>query len=123
MTAHINKTDLLKELSLFTGTLTYTKLYPNVVLTDGACYLASTVGCYWLFDLFYSQLVLHGDCEEFACLILKVSSYSASVEITDGNDKVLARQKIEYTDFPLEGITIFACQDGTYWVMMLPSEY
>ena len=123
MTAQINKIDLLRELSLFTGTLTYTKLYPNVVLTDGTCFLASAVGCYWLFDLFYSHLALHGDYEKFACLNLRVSNHSALVEITDGNKKVLARQKIEYTDFPLDSISIFACQDGAYWVMMLPSEY
>ncbi|CAN1484479.1 hypothetical protein MCEMAEM4_00007 [Burkholderiaceae bacterium] len=34
-----------------------------------------------------------------------------------------ARQKIEYTDFPLSEIKLYCQFDGEYWVIMLTSEY
>ncbi len=34
-----------------------------------------------------------------------------------------ARQKITYTDFPMQGITLYACWGCEHWVIMLPSEY
>jgi hypothetical protein len=41
----------------------------------------------------------------------------------DGNGGEHARQAIPYTDFPLSEITLYACWEGEYWVIMLPSEY
>ena len=47
----------------------------------------------------------------------------ALAEIEDGNDKVFARQEIEWTDFPLDSITLYSCWSEEHWVVMLPSEY
>lgn len=58
-----------------------------------------------------------------ACLKLKLVGEGASVVIDDGDEKILAQQLIEYTDSPLEEITLFACWTGEYWVIMLTSEY
>ena len=115
--------NLLNELKQFTGTLAYTKINPNCLLTDGALYLAEAVGCYWLFDLFYSHLVTQNYHDNFACLKMCVSNSRALVRITDGNELVLASEVIEYTDFLLDEIVLFACLDKECWVMMLPSEY
>jgi hypothetical protein len=41
----------------------------------------------------------------------------------DGNDHLLASQKIPYTDFPLEGITLFIIRGSSQFVVMLPGEY
>jgi len=41
----------------------------------------------------------------------------------DGNGKEHARQEIEYTDFPLSEMVLYACWDFEHWVLMLPSEY
>jgi hypothetical protein len=48
------------------------------------------------------------------------------LSVTDGNDTPpIAKQEIEYTDFPLEEIRFFVAKDGGLkaWVIMLPSEY
>lgn len=123
MNTQVDKQNLANELKQFTGTLAYTKLNPKSLLTDGALYLAETIGCYWLFDLFYSHLVTQNHHENFACLKMCVSNSSALVRITDGNELVLASEVIEYTDFLLDEIVLFACLNGECWVMMLPSEY
>ena len=41
----------------------------------------------------------------------------------DGNGNELARQAIDYTDFPLEEIVVYASWDSEHWVILLPSEY
>jgi len=43
----------------------------------------------------------------------------AVVEVSDGNDKILLEQKIEFTDFPLDSIVLWKVDD----VVLLPSEY
>ena len=32
------------------------------------------------------------------------------------------RQEISFTDFPLPRVNIWACYDGKYWVLCLPTE-
>ncbi len=47
------------DLKQFIGSITYTRfspLFPNVVLTDGAKYLADECGAYWLMDMIASHL-------------------------------------------------------------------
>lgn len=123
MKTQVNKLNLVNELKQFKGTSAYTKLNPNCQLTDGALYLAETVGCFWLFNFFYSHLVTQNYHKNFACLKMRVSNSSALVKITDGNELALASEVIEYTDFPLDEIILFSCFSREYWVMMLPSEY
>jgi hypothetical protein len=55
----------------------------------------------------------------------KVSSYNegAQVVIDDGDENILAQQDIQFTNFPLNEITLFACWNGQFWVIMLTSEY
>ena len=43
--------------------------------------------------------------------------------LEDGNGKVLKKQKIEYTDFPLDQIVLYCCPQGDQFVLMLPGEY
>ena len=115
---------LVDDLKQFTGSVEYTTLTKNVVLTEGALYLAEHAACYWLFDLYASHLFsINKDVEEFTCLKLSKTDNSASVTIDDGNGRVLAEQHVEYTDFPLTGIKLYGCWSGDYWVLMLPSEY
>jgi len=123
MRTQLDKIDLLNELKQFTGTLAYIKLNPNCLLTDGALYLAETVGFYWLFDLFYSHLVTQNYHQNFACLKMCVSKATAVVRVTNGNEVVLASEAFEYTDFLFDEIILFACFSDGYWVMMLPLEY
>ena len=58
--------------------------------------------------------------EEFLVWTLTVAADRTALAIAgDGNGHELARQEIEYTDFPLEEITLYLTE-GT---LMLPSEY
>ena len=108
----------------FTGTTQYARYHSKLLLTDGVVYLAEHAHCFWLLDLFASHLIsVDGDQEQFTCIKLVRKGDGALAVIDDGNDKVLARQEIEWTDFLLDSITLFACWNEDNWVVMLPSEY
>jgi hypothetical protein len=120
----MNADELKAQLGQFTGTTQYARLYPRVFLTDGAIFLADNAKAWWLLDVYASYLLhVDGDLEPFTCLKMTVSDHSAMVVIEDGNDHLIAKQPIEYTDFPLNSITLYACWNEAGWVVMLPSEY
>jgi hypothetical protein len=120
----MNAEALELQLRQFTGTTAYVRLYSNLLLTDGAVYLAEQAKCWWLMDVYASYLLhMNGDSEPFTCLKMTVADNSAIVVIEDGNDHVIAKQHIEYTDFPLAAITLYGCWSEDNWVVMLPSEY
>lgn len=111
-------------LAQFTGTEKYYRLYPKVVLTDGAHYLAEIAACYWLMDLYASHLLMvDPDVESFTCLKLHRVGCGAGIVIEDGNTQILAKQHVEYTDFPLDTFMFYAVWAGQFWVLMLRSEY
>jgi hypothetical protein len=116
----------------FTGTAGYyhwSKLFPAVVLTDGALFVAEAAGAYWLMDAIASyqndpRLVNH----PFQAwkLAAHPEGSGATLVAEDGNYNRLVRQEIEYTDFPLqEGDTfeIWVGREGAYSVIYLPSEH
>ena len=121
------KTDLAAQLSQFTGTISYYRLTSNIVLTDGTRYLADKAGAYWLMSAIASYLPALTDQEDFVLAKLQVTrSYNTTsglLTLDDGNDHILAKQFIEYTDFVLDKIKLYACWTGDFWVIMLPSEY
>jgi hypothetical protein len=124
--------ELESELALFNGTETYTNLaYPwlraKFLLTDGTKHLAEKAKAFWLMDAIAShQINKKVSGEPFQVWELTVDAKrKAILTCTDGNETILARQEIPYTDFPLEHITLYAAQDDTLggWVIMLTSEY
>lgn len=114
---------LEKHLSTFCGTTQYHRYSRQLVLTDGARYFAEKAQAFWFVSIIDSILPkLHK--ENFLCVkIEKILDNSAHVEITDGNDKYLYSQRIEYTDFPMKSIDIYVQRSTHFWVMMLTSEY
>lgn len=109
----------------FSGSQTFTKYMFGLVLTEGAVFLAETAGAWWLIDLIGSwQLEKKVRTEEFQVWKLKVDGSKAEATCEDGNKHKVAHQTIEYTDFPLPEITLWAVQNelGGFTVM-LPSEY
>ena len=145
---------LASALAHFTGTQSYINLrYPwlrmKFLLTEGAQYLAEKGQCYWLMDAIAShQINSKVSSEPFQAWTLKVGLERrptpaekrriekgvpadlsrpnfAVLTCTDGNEKLLARQEIPYTDFPLPSITLYAALDESLGglVVMLPSEY
>ena len=121
----LDRNEILNALPNFYGTEAYYRYSPqfrNFLLTDGAKYLAESADAYWLVDLFASHLPSY-QAEGFAVLYLKVNGGKATAQIEDGNGKVLKKQKIEYTDFPLDQIVLYCVQQDDNFVILLPSEY
>ena len=116
--------EITQSLRQFTGTTKYTRYHSKLLLTDGVIYLVENAHCYWLIDLFASHLnSIDGDKEWFTCLKLIRNGDGALAVIDDGNGRVLAKQDIKWTDFPLDSIMLYGCWTEDHWVVMLPSEY
>ena len=67
--------------------------------------------------------VIAGTADWFVLVRVTVQGTRATMVYEDGNGHENARQEIPFTDFRLAEQTLYACWDGTYWVIMLPSEY
>jgi hypothetical protein len=119
-TKTLTRSDLIQ----FTGTehLYRHPMVPGVVYTDGVKHVAETGGAYWLIDeIAFTQ---HGNkrlaAEEFQLWKLKVNpDHTATLTCEDGNGGAVFGKAIEYTDFPLEEITLYF----TDKTILLPSEY
>jgi hypothetical protein len=117
-------TQLQNELSQFIGTGQYYRMLPTLVVTDGVKYLMDAADCYWLTQMYGLHLVgIVFNEHAFTVLKLTRKKQRALVRIEDGNGGLLVEQKIDYTDFVLDSITLYACWGGEHWVCMLPSEY
>lgn len=119
------KDEILAELPNFYGTENYTRwsaLFRNFVLTDGAKYIAEECGAYWLMDAIASHLSSYRD-EGFVVAKFQAIVGGWELGITDGNDNVLAQQDIEFTDFPLDEVTLYVIKQDDLWIVLLPSEY
>jgi hypothetical protein len=116
--------ELLSYLSQFIGTEHYYRLLPTFVVTDGLKYLMDEADCYWLAQL-YGLHLMDVDFNQNPFTVLKFvrKGEGGIVNIEDGNGVALARQRLDYTDFPLDQYSLYACWNGEVWVGMLTSEY
>ena len=123
----------LSQLGQFTGTTAYYRwsvLFRSCVLTDGTRYLAEEAGAYWLMDCIAShqpKLLRHQDTRlremQFWTLAVNREKHSAVLTcLADSGCPAAVEQKIEFTDFPLPEIKLYAAV-GSPTVVMLPSEY
>jgi hypothetical protein len=115
---------LSKDLAQFTGSENWYRhgINRNVLFTDGAKYVADQGGAYWLLDAI--AIAQRHDksvtAEGFQVWKLTVrEDRTASLVCGDGNDNIVYTQHIEYTDFPLDEITLYFANN----VIHLPSEY
>ena len=110
---------LENELSEFTGTTQYYKHFTGLLYTDGISYLAEHAGAYWLIDLIGSDQPMLRDME-FQLWDIEVQDNKGRVSVReDTGKKVVLEHKLEFTDFPLERLSLY-CQNN---VLFLPSEY
>ena len=117
--------NLKQDLRQFTGTSGYTRwsaLFRNFVLTDGALFLAEQAKCFWLMDALASHLSSYRD-EGFVVAKFQAIVGGWELGITDGNEHFLATQRIEFSDFPLDEITLYVIRQDDLRVILLPSEY
>lgn len=94
-------------------------MFKGINYTEGVRYLMYN-GAAWLVEAILSHGLHNADIrsEEFIVVTLKVNDTEGILTFDDGNDNVLARQVIQYTDFPLKEIS-FYLENG---VLILPSE-
>src|SRR5580698_11462362 len=106
------KTLSKSELAQFTGSENWYRhgINRNGLYTDGAHHVAEHGGAYWLLDEIaiiqpYNKAVV---AEEFQVAKLTVhADRSATLTCEDGNDNTVFTKQIEYTDFPLDKITLW----------------
>ena len=106
----------------FTGTEQwyYHPLFKKYRYTDGVRYVAQEGGAYWLIEAIFSwQLKSEVKAEPFQSWTLTVKDNRAVLTATDGNNNLIAKQEIEFTDFPLPEIKFYLTDN----VLLLPSEY
>lgn len=114
------KEEIESNLPQFTGTDGYYKIAPfsKLVISDGVKYLADSCDCYWLLMILVSVQNMK-EIRGQEMQVLKFALKDKLVRVEDGNGKLLYKQKIGYTDFPLDEITVWL-QNG---VIYLPSEH
>lgn len=119
------KEEILQTLPNFYGTEHYYKwspLFPDFVLTDGAKYIADSCGAYWLMDAIASHRARYKH-EEFVVISFAKYGSAWKLQFEDGNDHIIARQTIQFSDFPLDEIKLYLVKGVDLWVIELPSEY
>ena len=117
----------LSELSSFIGSESfYRRCLGRLLYTDGVQYLAENAGAYWLIDVVASyQHKRRVAREPFQLWRLTVDdNHRAIVTMrADSDQKPIVTQRIEYSDFPLPEIELYACDTGQGVPLMLKSEY
>lgn len=110
----------------FYGTATYSRwsptVFPTHLLTDGTKHVAETYKAFWLMDAIasYAKKLRNEPFQVWKLRLLPEGGAVLTCE--DGNDNILASQKIEFTDIPGD-IDIWVGQSDGYWVLYLPSEH
>ena len=115
----------------FTGSESFYRHAINrrVLYTEGVQYVAEQGGAYWLLDeialAVNHQLRLAG--EGFQVWKLTVSpDHTGTLVCTDGNHQKLLTKPLDFTDFPLPEIELWAVENELgprHFTVMLPSEY
>ena len=105
----------------FIGTETYYKYLLGLLLTDGVNTVAEKENCFWFLDCIASyQLEKICGKEEFLIWqIQQKKNNTYKLTATNGNNKVLITQDIEYSDFFFNELTIWKENN----VLLLPSEH
>lgn len=120
MTKTLNKADLAQ----FTGSEQWYRhgINRKVLFTDGAKFVADQAAAYWLLDEI-AIIQPHNarvGAEGFQVWKLAVKlDHSGVLTCEDGNGNVVYTKRIEYTDFPLDGITLYFTNN----TILLPREY
>lgn len=105
----------------FNGTDHYYKHWLGFTYTDGVAQIAEDYGAHWFLDVIASYQCHHKvRCQLHQTWILKrVKDDTFMVTCEDGNHNKVTSQKIEFSDFKDDLLTIWMINR----VMLLPSEY
>lgn len=124
------------KLSQFTGTETWHRwspLFPKMLLTDGAQYVAENGGAhgaFWLMDTIAShqpELLKNPRLQDaqFWTLSVNPDKTARLVCVEDSGLPPVVEQEIDYTDFDLSELKLYCMPsgDGIHYTILLPSEY
>jgi len=117
--------ELLNNLSHFTGSsMLFEHRIHNYKLlyTEGVKYLAEQAKCYWLLDYICSlQTDTQIKAEPFQTWCIEnVGDFDVwIIAAEDGNGKTIHFMRLEFSDFPLNQLKLFYCNN----TLLLPSEY
>ena len=114
--------ELSATLAQFCGTQSYYLHWTRAHRwTDGVEYLAEAAGARWLIDAIVShQVTPTVKREPFQAWTLQHNDDDTwTLSATDGNDRFIAVQQIEFSDFPLSKVDLYLVDR----CLMLPGEY
>ena len=102
-----------------------------MIYSPGVKFVADKAEAYWLIDAIASYFMggqmaypdSRLDTLQFWRLEVKEDRTARLTARADSGVEPYVIQRIEYTDFPLEQIDIWAGFDGKYWTLYLPSEH
>ena len=118
------KTLTKADLAHFTGSETWWRhaLVRDVLFTDGAKHVADAGGAYWLLD----EIALAQRFEKRVAgeafqvwKLMVMNDRTATLACDDGDGNIAFSKRIEFTDFPLDEISFYFCNN----TILLPSEY
>ena len=121
----IDPNELQNELKNFYGSETryqYTFLWVKLYYSEGCHFLFQKSESFWLINLIASwqDEILDTDKDFQVWELKQMESKSWVITCTDGNMRILCKQEIEYSDFPItSGFKIWVVDR----MLMLPSEY
>lgn len=115
------------DLGQFTGSETFYRHWTRkLIYTEGIHYLMD--GAAWLVDAIasyqFDPKLFRTDLREFQLWELKVDLEKHTAVLTckaDSDRAAVVTQHIEFTDFPMEEITLYV-ERGEHLTLMLPSE-
>ena len=107
----------------FSGTENYYKVSMfNLLATDGAKTLFETKSCYWIADIISSYLPKIRLGVHEAYIIVDKEKSSCKFYLTNGDDEIIVKQTIPYTDLDIS-VRLYVQRSGGKTVVFLPSEY
>ncbi len=122
----MNNENLLHELKHFRGTENYyTSTFRKLLLTDGVHFLREKANCYWLIDIVESVQHFEKIKDNASFIVWKIEKQDTDkATVTAWDDtphksKLLYKQELVYTDFPLKEFEFYQCGN----VLLLKSEY
>lgn len=105
----------------FTGTENWYRhaLVKNMLYTDGVKYVIETCGAYWLLDIiateYFPNLEKFGG---FLTIEMKSLGSTGRITVTDGNENILKKRSIAFTNFPTGSVTFWMENN----ILYLPNE-
>jgi hypothetical protein len=114
----------LNALAQFTGSERFFRhpLARDVIYSEGARYVAETVGAYWLLDEIALAQRSEPKVQAEALQVwdlTKAQDGSAALTCGDGNGREVHAKRIPWTDLPAPGVRLYFCNGCIH----LPIEY